>query len=202
MKLDIDNLITVDESGMPKAPNPRQLLDKDILQLYMRDNTPDKRKYIGDCGVIYYLGDPKSPYRQRGLSDEESIEEAIENFNLPKDYKPDPLVQKLIYKYYKQNITEAGVTIENLNKALHICNLAADKIIEFLNNKLRGAISADDIPAMMGTIQNVSNQIKLIPDLVKSLKIAYENLRTEEEVKMARGGIQILSSMDADEDDD
>lgn len=202
MKLDIDKLITVDESGMPKAPNARQLLDKDVLQLYMRDNTPDKRKYIGDCGVIYYLGDPKSPCRQRGLSDEESLNEAIENFNLPKDYKPDPLVWKLIQKYYKQNITEAGVTIENLQKSLHICNLAAEKVIEYLNNKLRGVLSPDDIPATMGMIQNVSNQVKLIPDLVKSLKVAYENLRNEEEVKMARGGIQILSSMDADEDDD
>ena len=52
----------------------------------------------------------------------------------------------------------------------------------------------------MGMIQNVSSQVKLIPDLVKSLKVAYENLRSEEEIKMARGGIQILSSMDADDD--
>lgn len=85
MKLEIDKLITVDESGMPKAPNPKQLLDKDILKLYSRDNTPDKRKYIGDCGVIYYLGDPKGPCKQRGLSDAECIQEAIENFNLDAD---------------------------------------------------------------------------------------------------------------------
>lgn len=201
MKLDIDKLITVDETGLPKAPNPRQLLDKDILKLYSRDNTPDKRNYIGDCGVIYYIGDPKGPCKQRGLSDAECIEEAIENFNLDKDYKPDELVWKIAKRYYKQNITEAGVTIENLNKALHLCNLAADKIIEFLNNKLRGVIAADDIPVTMGMINNVSNQVKLIPDLVKSLNQAYDNLRTEEEVKLARGGIQILSSMDADEDE-
>lgn len=202
MKLDIDKLITIDESGMPKAPNARQLLDKDILALYIRDNTPDKRKYIGDCGVIYYLADPKGPCRQRGLSDQESLEEAIENFNLPKDYKPDPLVYKIAQRYYKQNITEAGVTIENLEKALHVCNLAADKVIEFLNNKLRGILAPEDIPTVMGMIQNVSAQVKTIPDLVKSLKTAYENLRNEEEIQMARGGIQILSSMDADEDID
>ncbi len=201
MKLDIDKLITVDETGMPKAPNPRQLLDRDVLELYTRDNTPDKRKYIGDCGVIYYLGDPKGPCHQRGLSDEEALNEAIENFGLPSDYKPDDLVQKLIKKYYNQNIGEAGVTIENLQKTLHICNLSANKILEFLNNKLRGAISPEDIPTVLGMIQNVSNQIKTIPDLVKSLKVAYDNLRTEEEIKLARGGMQILSSMDADESD-
>ena len=202
MKLEIDRLITIDDSGMPKAPSARQLLDKDVLALYTRDNTPDKRKYIGDCGVIYYLGDPKSPCRQRGLSDDEALEEAIENFNLPKDYRPDPLVWKLIQKYYKQNITEAGVTIENLQKALHVCNLSAEKVIEYLNNKLRGVLSPEDIPSVMGMIQNVSSQVKLIPDLVKSLKVAYENLQSEEEIKMARGGIQILSSMDADDDSD
>ena len=201
MKLDIDKLITIDETGLPKAPNPRQLLDKDVLKLYSRDNTPDKRNQIGDCGVIYYIGDPKGPCKQRGLSDAECIQEAIENFNLDKDYKPDELVWKLAKRYYKQNITEAGVTIENLNKALHVCNLAADKIIEYLNNKLRGVIAEADIPTTMGMINTVSSQVKLIPDLVKSLNQAYDNLRTEEEIKLARGGIQILSSMDADEDE-
>lgn len=201
MKLDIDKLITIDDTGLPKAPNPRQLLDKDILQLYTRDNTPDKRRYIGDCGVIYYLGDPKGPCKQRGLSDSECIEEAIENFNLDKDYKPDELVWKIAKRYYKQCITEAGITIENLNKALHVCNLAADRIIEYLNNKLRGVIAPEDIPSMLGMISNVSGQVKAIPDLVKSLNQAYDNLRNEEEIKMARGGIQILSSMDADEED-
>ena len=201
MKLDIDKLITIDDTGLPKAPNPRQLLDKDILQLYTRDNTPDKRKYIGDCGVIYYLGDPKGPCKQRGLSDSECIEEAIENFNLDKDYKPDELVWKIAKRYYKQCITEAGITIENLNKALHVCNLAADRIIEYLNNKLRGVIAPEDIPSILGMINNVSGQVKAIPDLVKSLNQAYDNLRNEEEIKMARGGIQILSSMDADEED-
>ena len=81
MKLDINRLITIDVTGMPKAPNPSQLLDKDVRELYMRDNTPDKRKYIAECGVIYYLGDPKSPCRQRGLSDEESLLEAIDNLS-------------------------------------------------------------------------------------------------------------------------
>ena len=63
-KVNIDKIISVDESGMPCAPNPRQLLDKDVLALYSRDKTQDKKRYIAECGVIYYLGDPKSPCRQ------------------------------------------------------------------------------------------------------------------------------------------
>lgn len=202
MKLDINKLITVDVTGMPKAPNPSQLLDKDVRELYMRDNTPDKRKYIAECGVIYYLGDPKSPCRQRGLSDDESLNEAIENFNLDKDYRPDDLVKKLIKKYYGQCITEAGVAIENLQKAFHVSNLVAGKAIEYLNNKLRGVLAEADIPVIMNMHAQLSNQVKTVPDMIKALNTAYDNLRNEEEIKMARGGIQILSSMDADEDDD
>lgn len=202
MKLDINKLITVDVTGMPKAPNPSQLLDKDVRELYMRDNTPDKRKYIAECGVIYYLGDPKSPCRQRGLSDDESLNEAIENFNLDKNYRPDDLVKKLIKKYYNQCITEAGVAIENLQKAFHVSNLVAGKAIEYLNNKLRGVLAEADIPVIMNMHAQLSNQVKTVPDMIKALNTAYDNLRNEEEIKMARGGIQILSSMDADEDDD
>ena len=38
-----------------------------------------------------------------------------------------------------------------------------------------------------------------IPNLTKSLNTAMENLRNEEEQSFARGGIEILSSMNADE---
>ena len=200
MKLVIEKLITVDESGMPKAPSVRQLLDKDILALYSRDNTPDKRKYLAECGVIYYLGDPKSPAKQKGLSDSEALKEAIENFNLDKNYQPDVLVVRLIRKYYEQNITKAGVTIENLQKALHLTDLACNKILDMLNSKLRSEIADADVPAILTSVDSLTKRIEDIPKLSKALVTAYENLRDEEETQTARGGVTILSSMDADED--
>ena len=200
MKIAIEKLITVDESGMPKAPSVRQLLDKDVLALYSRDNTPDKRRYLAECGVIYYLGDPKSPARQKGLSDDESLKEAIENFNLSKDYKPDALVVKLIRKYYEQNITKAGVTIENLQRALHLTDLVCNKIIDLLNNKLRSDLTNDEIVTTLNQVDSLNKRIEDIPKLSKALTLAYENLRDEEETQTARGGVTILSSMDADED--
>lgn len=200
MKITIEKLITVDESGMPKAPSIRQLLDKDVLILYSRDNTPDKRRYLAECGVIYYLGDPKSPAKQKGLSDTEALKEAIENFNLDKNYKPDALVVKLIRKYYEQNITKAGVTIENLQKALHLTDLACNKILDMLNNKLHSEINDSDIPAILVSVDSLTRRIEDIPKLSKALVTAYENLRDEEETQTARGGVTILSSMDADED--
>lgn len=200
MKIVIEKLITVDESGMPKAPSVRQLLDKDVLALYSRDNTPDKRKYLAECGVIYYLGDPKSPAKQKGLSDEECLKEAVENFNLPNDYMPDALVIKLIRKYYEQNITKAGVTIENLQKALHLTDLVCTKIVDMLNRKLRTEMADADVATVLTQVDGLNKRIEDIPRLSKALTLAYENLRDEEETQMARGGTTILSSMDADED--
>ena len=197
--LNIDSLLTIDDTGMPQAPSIRQLVDKDIALLWQRDTTKDKRNYIAQCGIIYYLGDPKSPARQQGLSDREALDMAIEQFDLPKDYLPDALVKKLIDKYYKQNITEAGIAIENLNKSIHLISLAANKINDLLNAKLTQNITEEDIPGVLVLIDSVSKKISEVPNLVKALGVAYENLRTEEETKMARGGVVISSSMNADE---
>lgn len=196
--LDIDKLLVIDNTGMPQAPGIRQLVDKDIALLWQRDTTKDKRNYIAQCGIIYYLGDPKSPARQQGLSDREALNMAIEQFDLPKDYVPDALVKKLIDKYYKQNITEAGIAIENLNKSIHLISLAANKINDLLNAKLTQNIVEDDIAGVLALIDSVAKKITEVPSLVKALGVAYENLRTEEETKMARGGTIISSSMDAD----
>lgn len=196
--LEIDKLLVIDNTGMPQAPGIRQLMDKDIALLWQRDTTKDKRNYIAQCGIIYYLGDPKSPARQQGLSDTEALAMAREQFDLPKDYLPDSLVKKLIDKYYKQNITEAGVAIENLNKSIHLISLAANKINDLLNKKLTQNITEEDIPGVLVLIDSVAKKITEVPNLVKALGVAYENLRTEEETKLARGGMVISSSMDAD----
>lgn len=195
----IDKLLTIDDTGMPKAPTLRQLQDKDVLLLWQRDTSKDKHKYIAEVGVIYYLGDSKSPAKQQGLSYDESLKMAIENYDLPKDYKPDSLVKKLIDKYYVRNITEAGVALEALQKSVHLVSIAAVKINEQLNKKLSGVITDEDITPILTLMDSVSKRIAEIPSLTKALGAAYDNLRNEEEEQFARGGRQILSSMDADE---
>ena len=195
----IEKMITVDDTGMPKAPTIRQLQDKDVALLWQRDTTKDKRNYIAEAGVIYYLGDPKSPAKQQGLSEAESLKMAIDNFNLPKDYTPDSLVRKLIDKYYIQNITEAGVALEALQKSIHLVSIAAVRINEQLDRKLSGALADEDITSILTMMDAVSKRIVEIPALTKALGVAYDNLRNEEEEQLARGGKQILSSMDADE---
>ena len=177
----IDKLIEIDNSGMPKAPGIRQLLDKDILQLYTRDISSDKQQYIKECGVIYYLGDPKSPAMQQGLTRSEAIKLAIENFDLPKDYEPDNLVLKIAKKYHTQNITEAGVAIENLHSSLHLASIQASKINELLSKKIMDDTSEEDLRNTMSLINDIRTIINSIPAMTKALATAYENLESEEE---------------------
>ena len=198
-KLLIDSLIVIDDNGMPKPPTIRQLIDKDIRELYSRDKTPDKKNYIAECIVIYYLGDPKSPARQAGLSDPEALKMAIEQAGLDKKYIPDKLVIRLISRYYNENITEAGKVVENILKTIHNINLSIDVVNNLLNEKLNSNITLEEVATVMQLIDSVSKRAGDIPSLLKKLEEAKQNLMYEKETEVSRGGQAVLSSMDAED---
>jgi len=196
--LDIDSMLIIDDSGMPVAPTIRQLLNKDIRLLYNRDKSPNKERYIKECIVIYYLGDPKSPAKQAGLSDAEALKMAIEQADLEKDYIPDPVVISLIKQYYNENIGEAGRVVENILKGLHNINISIDAINTLLNEKLHSNLSIDDIATVLTLVDNVNKKAGELPGIVKKLEEAKQNLMYEKETEVSRGGGVVSSSMDAD----
>lgn len=198
-KLLIDSLINIDDSGMPQAPKTRQLIDRDVRELYRRDTSKDKQKYIKECIVIYYLGDPKSPAKQNGLSDAEALKMAIEQAGLPADYLPDKLVIRLIKRYYNENITEAGVVVENILKGIHNINLIITNINELLNEQLKTNITIESVQSVVSMIDIVNKKSAEMPALIKALEEAKQNLMYEKETELSRGGGQVLSSMDAEE---
>ena len=198
-KLTIDSLLVIDDNGMPKPPTLRQLIDKDIRELFTRDKTPDKKKYIADAIVIYYLGDPKSPARQAGLSDPEALKMAIEQAGLENNYIPDKLVLRLITRYYDENITEAGKVVENILKGIHNINLSIDVINNLLNEKLNSQITLEEVPNIMTLIDSVNKKASELPSLLKKLEEAKQNLMYEKETELSRGGGTVLSSMDAED---
>ena len=197
-KLDITQLITIDDNGMPVPPNTAQLLDRDIRQLYSRDKDKDKQGYIKDCIVIYYLGDPKSPARQAGLSDAEALKMAIEQADLPKNYIPDTLVIRLIKRYYDENIGEAGRTVENILKGIHNVNLMISKVNDLLNEKLNTTTDLAGVKEAIGLLDDVNDAAGKIPGMIKKLEEAKQNLLYEKETELSRGGVIVSSSMDAD----
>lgn len=197
-KLTIDKLILIDDTGMPVAPTIRQLIDKDIKTLYNRDKSKDKSQYIAECVVIYYMGDPKSPARQQGLSDNECLKMAKEQAGLPDNYVPDALVINLVKRYYKQNITEAGVTIEVLQKSIHNVNLAVSMVNDWLNEKLGQPMNIEDAQQILTMVDTVNKKASELPGIIKKLNEAKETLIQEKEMETSRGGQTVLSSMISD----
>ena len=198
-KLLIDSLITIDDTGMPKPPTTRQLLDRDVRELYRRDTTSDKSRYIADCIVIYYLGDPKSPAKQNGLSDAEALKMAKEQAGLPNNYIPDALVIRLIDRYYQENITEAGKVVENIIKSLHNINLYLDLANAKINEKLKSNPAIEELNTILPLLDNINKYASNIPSMMKKLEEAKQNLLYEKETEISRGGGAVTSSMDAEE---
>lgn len=197
-KLLIDSLLLLDDTGMPQPPTLKQLIDRDVRELYRRDKTKEKKMYIAECIVIYYLGDPKSPAKQSGLSDPEALKMAIEQAGLPKTYIPDVLVLRLIKRYYEENITEAGKVVENIIKGVHNINLSIDVINSLLNEKLKSNPTLEEIPIILDMMKRVNEQAGAIPAMLKKLEEAKQNLMYEKETEISRGGQTVLSSMDAE----
>ena len=193
--LDLDWMLTIDDTGMPQAPNIKQLLDRDVALLWARDKTTDKTQYIKEVGVIYYLGDPKGPCLQEGLSEKESLKRAIENFDLPKDYQPDTLVWKLIKRYYNQRVGAAMENVIVLKKGLHNNTLAASKLNELLNEQLSQGASLETAGSVISLMDSLNKKVSEMPALLKALQQAEENLLFEQEQTAGRGGETILSSM-------
>lgn len=198
-KLIIDSLLVIDDNGMPQPPTIRQLIDRDIRELYRRDKTADKKNYIAECIVIYYLGDPKSPARQSGLSDPEALRMAIEQAGLDKGYIPDKLVLRLIQRYYDENITEAGKVVENIQKGIHNINLSIDVMNNLLNEKLNSSITLEDVPNILKLVDSVNEKAGELPSILKNLEEAKQSLMYEKTTEVSRGGGAVLSSMDAED---
>lgn len=198
-QLDIEKILMIDETGMPKPPTIRQLVDSDIRTLWTRDTSKDKEQYFKECIVIYYLGDPKSPAKQSGLSDKEALKMAIEQAGLKSNYIPDKLVLKLIKKYYAQNITEAGLVVENLQQGIHNIGLSIKVLNKLLNDKLQGNLNVEDATSVITIIDQLNKKAGELPSIVKKLEEAKENLLYEKETNTARGGSKVLSSMNIDD---
>lgn len=196
----IDSLLVVDDTGMPKAPEIRQLLDRDIRTLYSRDKSPDKKQYMAEAIVIYQLGDPKSPARQSGLSEREALAYAIEQAGLDKNYIPDSLVLRLIKRYEDENLTEAGRVVENILQTIHNVNLLISHLNKYFNDQLaKPTLSGEELSVMFANIASVKREAGDIPSILKKLEEAKQNLMYEQETELSRGGNAVLSSMDAED---
>ena len=72
-KLLIDTLITIDNDGMPKPPNTRQLIDRDVRKAFLND-------------IKYEIQDPKSEFNHLHLSTDEKYNSITTIISIPESF--------------------------------------------------------------------------------------------------------------------
>lgn len=206
--LDIFDLLSIDEFGYPLAPNIYQIQDKDIRELYERDkgsfgdiDGSRKLKYLKEAGVVFYLGDPKSPANQMGYSQAESIKLAVANYELPPDWQPDNLILVLAKRYKESKMGPALSAVESAQRSLHNASLACNAINELLSAKMISGLSIEDTPIIVSCVKQIGDISSNIPNLTKALSDAKQNLEHENQQQKARGGKVITSSMSTKDND-
>ena len=147
---------------------PELLTLKVFKELYKKDKSKDKNKFIQELGFIYFYADPRSDYQY--ITDEEQrIQAIIEGEGLPSNWKIDKSLEDAIIFYNKFKPTSALL--------LEDTRYAVDKLRTLLRNINLNEV--DDKGKPIYTLNTVTATIKQIPSLVKDLDEAERALARE-----------------------
>lgn len=192
--LDITKMLAVNDQGIPYAPNLYQIQNKDVRELYIRDTSSNKLRYIKEAGVIFYIADPKSPPNQMGYSYPEALAAAKANYGLDPNWECDDLILRIINEY-KKGWSPAEESLNSVSRALHNANLAANFISEQLSIKINSGIQAEDTLVVIDYINKLTAIINLLPNQLKTINEAKQAVLLDNQQRKARGGKTITTSM-------
>lgn len=148
---------------------------KPFRLIWNRDRSKGKEKAIAELGFIYHFSDARSDYNKQ-LVDPKEREEAIkEGEGLPKEWKPDKLVQEAI-KFYESFKPMSALLLEDTR-------IAVDKLRRLLRDIDLSEV--DDKGKPKYTLNTITATIKQVPELAKSLREA-EDALTQEIREMGR----------------
>lgn len=160
-------------------PTQEAFLIKPIRDLFNKDKTKTKEKFLQQMSVLYFYADPRSTYNYI-VDDEERLQAIIEQEGLPKDFKITEDLDKALYEYKKHTITTSYLLLQDTK-------IAVDKVRQFLREIDLNA--QDDKGKPLYTINSITQAIKQIPQLSKDLLEAEKIVSKEiEEQGRARGG--------------
>lgn len=160
-------------------PTQEAFLIKPIRDLYNKDKTKNKEKFLQQMSILYFYADPRSTYNYI-LDDEDRLQAIIEQEGLPKDFKIDKDLKKAILEYKKHTITTSYLLLQDTK-------IAVDKVRQFLREI--NLTATDDRNKPIYTISSITQAIKQIPQLSKDLLEAEKIVSKEiEEQGRARGG--------------
>ena len=147
---------------------PELLTLKVFKDLYKRDKSKDKSRFIQELGYIYFMTDPRSDYQY--LTDsEERHREIVKGEDLPTTFKVDEVLQKAM-DYYSSFKPTSALLLEDTR-------VAVDKLRQQLRNI--NLAEKDDKGKPIYTLNTITATIKQIPSLVKDLDEAEKALNSE-----------------------
>ena len=160
-------------------PTQEALLIKPIRDLYNKDKSKNKEKFLQQMSVLYFYADPRSTYNYI-VDDEERLKAIIEQEGLPEDFKITEDLDNALQEYRKHTITTSYLLLQDTK-------IAVDKVRQFLREVNLTAV--DDKGKPLYTINSITQAIKQIPQLSKDLLEAEKIVSKEiEEQGRARGG--------------
>lgn len=160
-------------------PTQEAFLIKPIRDLFNKDKSKTKEKFLQQMSVLYFYADPRSTYNYI-IDDEERLQAIIEQEGLPKDFKITEDLDNALQEYKKHTITTSYLLLQDTK-------IAVDKVRQFLREVDLTAV--DDKGKPLYTINSITQTIKQIPQLSKDLLEAEKIVSKEiEEQGRARGG--------------
>lgn len=160
-------------------PTQEAFLIKPIRDLFNKDKSKTKEKFLQQMSVLYFYADPRSTYNYI-VDDEERLQAIIEQEGLPKDFKITEDLDKALQEYKKHTITTSYLLLQDTK-------IAVDKVRQFLREVDLDA--KDDKGKPLYTINSITQAIKQIPQLSKDLLEAEKIVSKEiEDQGRARGG--------------
>lgn len=145
--------------GYTLTIEPEALVIKSIRTLWNRDKTQSKERALAELGYIYFMVDPRSTYSY--LTDlADRSEKIVLEEGLPKNWKPDKIVQEAMKSYRDSVITTSSLLLEDTR-------VAVDKLRKYLRDI--DLTAEDDKNKPKYPLNTVTSSIKLVPSLAEDL---------------------------------
>jgi hypothetical protein len=184
-------------------PTIKTIISRDKGGKVSGDHDGRKKIYAyRELTYVYLMCDYNAYPTQHGLSNKEAHRYAVEHSQLEPNYEPDEVIKLLMVQYEKEHISSAKQSARNILRLFGWNN----KIIEAIDNNLTNMMSnatltKDQIAELIGYQKQLLDISINIPTHAKRLREAMTLLEEEDRsIKIGRGGNEISSSMNPDND--
>lgn len=173
---------------------------KVFRDLYERDKSEDKSKFIKELIFIYWNVHPNSKGVKQGYKGKQLFQIALENSGLKEEDIDDKIKDAI--NWYKKNIYGVNTKILiNIYKSFNVTSKLIEKLTEKNTEILKAEnITSDSINEALKNSMHLIDLSTTIPKKIKDIEVALDNSKKElKNKKVGRGGTIITESMIPDE---